>query len=141
AKQHMALVSSIRYPDITNDYNEGARCLKNYLRYAQAVSAGDIEGAKRTLREMSVRPEALSAFDESSGDVVVEQLAARLRTRGYEVDQNVGQSSFRCDLAVRRPGEREYRAGILVDTEAYYRQTDILERDVMRPKLLESFGW
>ena len=31
AKQHMAVVSSIHHPEITNDYNEGARCLKNYL--------------------------------------------------------------------------------------------------------------
>jgi predicted DNA-binding WGR domain protein len=42
---------------------------------------------------------------------------------------------------VRRPDDLTYRAGVLVDTEAYYRQTDILERDVMRPSLLEGFGW
>jgi len=53
----------------------------------------------------------------------------------------VGQSHFRCDLAVRRPGDRVYRLGILTDGEAYYEQSDILERDVMRPKLLRNFGW
>ena len=29
AKRHMVVISSITYVDITNDYNEGANCLKN----------------------------------------------------------------------------------------------------------------
>jgi len=33
AKHHMAVISSIQFADITNDYNDGANCLKNYLRY------------------------------------------------------------------------------------------------------------
>ena len=41
AKHHMAIVSSIQFADITNDYNDGANCLKNYLRYAEAVSTGN----------------------------------------------------------------------------------------------------
>jgi hypothetical protein len=34
-----------------------------------------------------------------------------------------------------------YRLGILIDTESYYEQSDIVERDVMRPRLLRNFGW
>jgi predicted DNA-binding WGR domain protein len=141
AKQHMALVTSIRHDDITNDYNDGARCLKNYLRYGEAVSVGDLASARRTLWELGGHRDSATRLDESDSDVVVGQMAAALRAGGYEVDVQVGQSSFRCDLAVRRPGDRHYRAGILVDTDAYYRQGDIIERDVMRPQLLESFGW
>jgi predicted DNA-binding WGR domain protein len=141
AKQHMALISSIRYSEITNDYNDGARCLKNYLRYAQAVSVGDLDTARRTLREILGRPEDATLPTDATTDVVVNQLAGALREHGYEVDLDVGQSSFRCDLAVRRPDEPAYRAGILVDTDAYYKQNDLLERDVMRPSLLQGFGW
>jgi predicted DNA-binding WGR domain protein len=141
AKAHMAVISSIHHDEITNDYNDGARCLKNYLRYTQSVSVGDLNGARRALREMSVRPDSGAVVEEAGTDVMVGQLAAALRARGYEVDLEVGQSSFRCDLAVRRPGERVYRAGIMADTEAYYQQHDIIERDVMRPQLLEAFGW
>jgi hypothetical protein len=141
AKQHMALVSSIHQHEITNDYNDGARCLKNYLRYMEAASIGDLDTTKQALREMLVRPEGAAPLEEISAEVVIEQLAAELRARGFEIDLEVGQSSFRCDVAVRRRGDRAYRAGILVDTQAYYRQSDILERDVMRPKLLETFGW
>ena len=141
AKQHMAVVSSIHHPEITNDYNEGARCLKNYLRYAAAASAGETETARRVLHELLLRPEDQAAAGGTSVDLVVEQIAAELRKEGFEVDLEVGQSSFRCDLAVRRPGAREYAAGILVDTAASYRQLDLIEREVMRPKLLEAFGW
>ena len=49
ARCQMALVSSIRSADITNDYNEGANCLKNYLRYAEAASIGDVEIASQIL--------------------------------------------------------------------------------------------
>jgi predicted DNA-binding WGR domain protein len=141
AKRHMALVSSIRHHEITNDYNDGARCLKNYLRYAEAVSVGDLESARRTLREMTSQPDSGAALDDAGSDPVIDQLACALRAAGYEVDLGVGQSSFRCDLAVRRSGECFYRVGILVDTESYYQQNDIVERDIMRPQLLESFGW
>ncbi|MCA9108244.1 MAG: hypothetical protein KDA83_22765, partial [Planctomycetales bacterium] len=34
AKQYIAVVSSIESTEITNDYNDGANCLKSYLRYA-----------------------------------------------------------------------------------------------------------
>ena len=141
AKQHMAVVSSIHHPEITNDYNEDAPLLKNYLRYASALSAGDNDSAGRVLSELRARPNESGSTQEESVDLIVEQLAAALRGQGYEIDLEVGQSSFRCDLAVRRPGDLEYRAGILVDTAAYYRQTDLLERDVMRPNLLKAFGW
>jgi len=141
AKQQMAVVSSIRHHEITNEFNDGARCFKNYLRYVEAVSVGDLETARRTLREMLVRPEPEAELNPVRNDIVVLQLADALREQGYEIDLDVGHSSFRCDLGVRRSNERAYCAGILVDTDAYYQRTDILERDVMRPRLLEAFGW
>jgi DNA polymerase III delta prime subunit len=139
AKKHMALVSSIRHPAITNDYNDGARALKNYLRYAEACSSGDERGARRVLWE--INPTDNATDDSAPADIVVQQLAAQLRERGFEVETRVGQSGFRCDLAVRARGERRYRLGILVDTESYYQNSDILERDLLRPCLLRDFGW
>ncbi len=141
AKHHMAIVSSIQYSDITNDFNDGANCLKNYLRYAEAVSCGDRDVSHRVLHGMSRWSTATDDLDESIDNPVAEQLAAALTSRGYVVDQAVGQSSFRCDLAVRREGESAYRLAILLDGDGYYEQSDLLERDLMRPKLLRDFGW
>lgn len=53
AKHHMALVSSIRSSAITNDHNDGANCLKNYLRYAEESSRGNSAAAMRVLEAMS----------------------------------------------------------------------------------------
>ena len=141
AKQHMAIVSSIQSSDITNDFNDGANCLKNYLRYAEAVSCGDRDVSHRVLRGMSRWSATTDEVDESSENPVTEQLAAALTERGYVVDRAVGQSHFRCDLAVRREGELAYRLAVLLDGDGYYDQSDLLERDLMRPKLLRDFGW
>src|SRR5262249_3902994 len=139
AKQHMVVVASIRHQHITNDYNEGARCLKNYLRYAEAASAGDLATVRLVLWEMTYREEKIG--EESEADAVLDQLTDGLVRRGYLVDRAVGQSSFRCDLAIRRPEERSYCLGILLDTDAYYQNADLLEQDVLKPKLLRAFGW
>lgn len=141
AKHHMALVSSIQHADITNDYNDGANCLKNYLRYAEAVSGGNIEAAQRVLHGMSRWHDAPVDRDTDVVEPVAEQLASTLAERGFLVDRRVGQSHFRCDLAVRREGDDAYRLGILLDGRAYYEQSDLLERDMMRPRLLRAFGW
>ena len=72
--------------------------------------------------------------DAEADDPVAQLLAAALTERGFVVDRSVGQSHFRCDLAVRREGDEAYRLGILLDNRAYYEQSDLLERDMMRPK-------
>lgn len=137
AKRHMMVVSSMRGADITNDFNDGASCLKRYLRYAEAVSRGENDLARRVLDELAParRKEAFLA------ETAVQQLAEGLRGRGYEVDLDVGTSRFRCRLAVRRPGELEYRLAVFLDTRRHFAETDILGRDVLKPALLRSFGW
>ena len=61
----VVIVSSIQFADITNDYNDGANCLKNYLRYAEAVSTGNSEASHRVLHGMS-RWQAVS--DDPGGE-------------------------------------------------------------------------
>ena len=139
AKHHMAVVSTIKHTQITNDYNDGANCLKQYLRYAEAVSVGDPDTATGILHGISRwRTDEDQLVAKS---VLSEQIAAALRKHDYVVDEQVGQSHLRCDLAVRREGDATYRLGILVDTNEHYQQDDVLERDVMRPRLLRGFGW
>jgi predicted DNA-binding WGR domain protein len=140
ARCHMALVSSMHSADITNDYNEGANCLKNYLRYAEAASIGDGERTSQILRTLS---QLRAATDNAAqtNDAVVEQLQLALRERGYRVDCEVGQSHFRCDLAIARADDPLYRLGILVDTSAWYAQRDLVERELLKPDLFDAFGW
>ena len=65
----------------------------------------------------------------------------RLILQGYHVAHALGQSHFRCDLAVCRPEDPVFRLVILIDGETYHAQRDVLERDMLRPRLLRSFGW
>ncbi|WP_425398481.1 AAA domain-containing protein [Aeoliella sp.] len=141
AKRHMAIVSSIDSTDITNDYNDGANCLKNYLRYAEAISVGDSSVAERITHGLSRWNQDDETPNLQKREVVAEQLAEALQKAGFTVDCSVGQSHFRCDLAVYRPGDSIYRLGVLIDGQKYYEQNDLLERDMMRPRLLRAFGW
>ena len=72
---------------------------------------------------------------------MVSDLANALRSRGYAVDLNVGQSRFRCDLAVSRKNDGLYQLGILVDTDAHYANPNLLDRYLMQPGILKAFGW
>ena len=72
---------------------------------------------------------------------VAEALATSLRQRGFLVDQDIGGSRLRCDLAVCATGETCYRLGILIDSEEGYRQLSVWEREMARPSSLAAFGW
>jgi predicted DNA-binding WGR domain protein len=139
AKHHMAVISSIRHEDITNDYNDGANSLKNFLRYAELISKGD-ENARRVLENLNplVRK---SLAPELQRDAVISALAAALESRGYKVATNVGQSKFRCDLAVRLPSDSLFRLGVFVDSEGHYANNDLLDRYFIQPSILCAFGW
>ncbi len=139
AKHHMVVVSSIRGEAITNDYNPGALAFKNYLLYADAMSQGKVAAADQILQSThrGNREHALEGWE----DGVVEPLVKWLEEQGFIADRHVGQSRFKCHVAVRRPEDTIYRLGILIDGKSYYGQRDLLERDLMRPKLLRDFGW
>ena len=77
----------------------------------------------------------------SSGLKVVFDVEMEEGTGDIIVDFDVGQSTFRCDLAVRKPGESRYSLGILIDGDDYFAEPDALERDMMKPRLLRNFGW
>src|SRR5262249_24461781 len=140
AKNHMAVVSSIRHHDITNEYNDKANSLKNFLQYAEAVSKDDAAQARRVLENLNpISRKEISPRDTS--DAVVDSLARALGQRGYQVDTNVGQSGFRCDLAVRGQAEDVYQLGILVDTKTHYANSNLLDRYLMQPSILRAFGW
>jgi hypothetical protein len=140
AKHHMVVVSSIHHDDITNDHNDGANTLKNFLRYAEATSRGEPAPARRVLESVNpVARKSLVPVQES--DAVVKALAKALEARGYAVDVQVGQSRFRCELAVASRSSSHYQLGILVDTSASYQNANLLDRYLMQPSILRAFGW
>lgn len=137
AKRHMAIVTSIRFVDVRNTYNDGANTLRCYLQYAEAMSTGDLASADAVLRTVSLnkRGETVSRRP----DAVVRAMSGALRARGFLVEESLGHSSFRCDMAVRKPGDDAHRLAIFVDSRD--RNDGVLEREVLKPGVLRSFDW
>jgi predicted DNA-binding WGR domain protein len=140
AKRQMVVVSSIQHTDIKNVYNDGANALRNYLQYTAALSMGDTRGAEALLRSLAPRVRAHAS--EEASDSVVEEIAAALGRRGYEVAVRLGHSRFRCDLAIRPKEDSAFRLAVFVDGNRDEEQAgDVVEREVLKPALLRSFGW
>lgn len=140
ARHHMAVVSSIRHHAITNDYNDGAAALKNFLQYAECASRGDVHFARSVLEGLNPLARKQLALP-SDRDAVLTQLADALRDRGWSVDEHVGQSRFRCDLGVRTGHAQHYAVGIIIDTATHYLNPNVRERCVTQPGILRAFGW
>jgi hypothetical protein len=151
ARRHMAIVTTIGPEAVTNTYNDGAHTLRRFLGYAQAVSAGDDAAAAAALAPFGQprRPDRAgpggplggAARATVDGEVVADRLAAALAGRGVEVARDVGRSRFRCDLALRRPGEAEHRVAVLVDTPGRTAEETVDERVLSHPAVLAAAGW
>ena len=140
ARKHMAVVSSIRYDQITNEYNEGASYLRRFLQYAELVSSGQMENTRTILDSLVAdrtdRPGTINPT------IIRTQLKEQLTALGYEVAGPIGQSDFKCSLAVKKePGDQEYALAILIDDEEHYRNENLVELYYQRPAILRNFGW
>ena len=139
ARQHMVLVSSIDATAVTNVYNDGANTLRTFLRYAAAVSTGDEAAAEGALAPFRTETRGRPAAQPQPA--IVEQIAAGLTARGVQVALDVGRSGFRCDLALRRPGEPAFRTAVLVDHATRFGSGAAEERRLHHPVALASAGW
>ncbi len=139
AKRHMAVVSSIDPGQITNTYNEGANALRQYLRYAQAVSVGDREGMTSALLEYGQPHQDLDT--SSSARALQSQIGESLEQLGYEVEADYGQSDLRCHLAVRRKGQLNFELAVLIDDRTHYANPDVHSRYTTNAGILRAFGW
>ena len=140
AKQHMAVVSSIDYTAITNQYNDGALCFRRYLQYAEAASRGDAVTASTVMGALSREHQVADAVS-SQQDPVVQALSDALQRRGFTTQANLGASGFRVDLAVGNAGESELAVAVLVDTPERYVDHEAFEQHHIRPSVLRAFGW
>jgi hypothetical protein len=139
AKHHVALVTSIEASQITNDYNPGANALKQYLRYASAVSTGDLDAMQSALRGFPGA--AVVGKSSDASDPLADALAAKLDGGNLQVARNLGQSTIRCDLALKKPAAKAYDTAVLVDGDRHYGVQDVVDRYVTQPELLRASGW
>jgi len=139
ARMHIAVVASIRYEHITNEYNAGANYLRRWLQYAELISEGRMAAARVILDGLTPRKQGGADITPT---IMREEIRDQLVARGYEVAGQVGQSGFKCSLAVKRTLEDEqYALAILIDDDQHYRNDNLIEQYYQRPAILKSFGW
>ena len=126
----------------------GRDYLQAYMRYASAVSSSDHKGrdsVEKQLGELakmagfSAPKEPTNLDFDSEFEISVYEA---LTKRGLTIDQQVGDSGFRIDLAVRHPDRPgTYLLGIECDGRAYHSQFTARARDIWRQQILEARGW
>jgi very-short-patch-repair endonuclease len=158
AKKKIFIVTSLPVSQISDVFaSAGSRkatkvtgrdYLQAYMRYAEAVSKNDHqtrEVVERQLEELAkmagfsaAGPEANLDFDSEFEVAVFDALTKH----GLTVDQQVGDSGFRIDLAVRHPKMVDtYALGIECDGRSYHSSFTARARDIWRQQILESRGW
>ncbi|MCL2091914.1 MAG: DUF4011 domain-containing protein [Micrococcales bacterium] len=166
ARRQVLLFSSFdpTHIDLRRTGSQGLADLRAYLEFAVAqspdrdgpCSGGGLPG-ERWAREPISRLEAHLSRAEPDGPArpaepidgaadasrspnrgrFTEALADALRAAGLECALDVGRSSFRVDLAVRLPGDPDWRLAVLVDGPGWASRPTVADRDGA-PGLLPS---
>lgn len=130
AKYNVQLVSSMHYTDVdlSRTQSVGARLLREYLDYAE-------NGIIALERSVTASP-----FDHFDSEFEME-VCDFLREKGYDVDTQVGCSSFKIDLGLKQPNSSNYLLAIECDGAAYHSSKTARDRDRLRQAILENMGW
>lgn len=130
ARQEMMVFSTIHAEqiDASKSRAQGVSGLKAFLSYA--------EKGMSTL----VVPAESVAVGRRPG--LEREFACQLRTLGYVVEERVGTSEFRVDLAIVDTDHAgRYLLGIATDGETYRSAATARDRDVLRARVLSELGW
>lgn len=129
AKWHLTLVTGIRSQELSgvSPNNRGAVALRDFIAYAE--------------RNCEL-PQSASIPTGGETNDFEDAVAIALRDRGLSVDEQVGASKFRIDLAVRDWRDPcRYILGVECDGATYHSTRTARDRDILRQRVLESMGW
>lgn len=130
ARHELRIFSSLRgeQMDLSRTQAVGVRDLKHFLEFA--------ERGPRALAEATFgsRGDFESPFEQA--------VAAALERKGWQVQTQIGASSFRVDLGVVHPdAPGRYLAGVECDGATYHRSATARDRDKLREQVLRGLGW
>jgi hypothetical protein len=150
ARKHVVLFVSFDPADIdlARTGSQGIADLKGYLQFAEqrtlADSASDKSAAHGAAQHGAAQQGTAqqgAAQQGGNGGRFVEELAAAIRLEGFEVETALGLSSFKVDLAVRRPGDDDWRLAIMVDGAGWAARPTVSDRDGSPQLLVDLMGW
>lgn len=129
AKWQTILVTSLRSHELSavNPLNKGAIMLREYIRYAE-------QHGKLPTDPVSITNDETNDFEDA--------IATALRDRGLVVDEQVGTSEYRIDLAIRDSRDKNrYVMAVECDGATYHHTKTARDRDILRHEVLRSQGW
>jgi len=126
ARYNVKLVGSINPCDIDLERitGEGPKLLKSYIDFA-------INGANAFSSKEDNALTEIPLFEKTIYDYLIQH--------GYEVEEKIGCSEYKIDMAVRK--NNRYVIGIECDGAAYNSARTARERDRLRQNVLEKMGW
>ncbi len=141
AKTKIIVVTSIEPEElkIENSKHLGPKLLKEYLMYVRAVSTGDEEEISAVLARLHQGDSKKPTLTDISS--IEEQMKERLEKLGYKVKTKLGNENSRISLAVYDEKSDRYLIGVELDTDAFASGSPLLERDVFKPRFMQSRGW
>ncbi len=125
AKYNIKLVSSIMPDDIdlSRTISQGVRLLRRYMEYA-------MNPERQGYRNNSI-----------TSDEFADVIAKKIINKGYSVEQDVGYSNYRINIAVKHPDKDVFVAGIECDGPMYYSSETAHDRDHLCNNVLTRMGW
>lgn len=129
ARWQTILVTSMRSHELggVNPNNRGACALRDFVAYAER--AGEL-------------PQVAATVPQAETNDFEEAVAEALRARGLTVDEQVGTSEYRIDLAIRHPQDASrYLLGVECDGATYHGARTARDRDLARQLALRDLGW
>ncbi len=128
AKINVKLVSSILPSDIdlSRTESDGIRMLRSYIEFA-----------------MNGEATLAAAHKNGRPDDFADSIAQFIREQGFKVQQYVGCSGYKIDIAVKHPSElvEQFVAGIECDGYSYASARTARDRDRLRSSVLTNMGW
>jgi flagellar biosynthesis GTPase FlhF len=128
AKINVKLVSSILPSDIdlSRTESDGIRMLRSYIEFA-----------------MNGATTLAAAHHSTQPDDFADSIADYLRSQNFEVQQYVGCSGYKIDIAVKHPSKtvEQFVAGVECDGFSYVSARTARDRDRLRSSVLKSMGW
>lgn len=128
AKINVKLVSSILPSDIdlSRTESDGIRMLRSYIEFA-----------------MNGEATLAAAHKNGRPDDFADSIAQFIRDQGFEVQQYVGCSGYKIDIAVKHPSDlvEQFVAGIECDGYSYVSARTARDRDRLRSSVLTNMGW
>jgi len=135
AREQLVVVTSMHSNDISDNFkNLGPKYLTEFLRFLE------VESQKGTASHKPYVPPGKSILDSLSP--MVRNITEQLLARGYQVENNVGYSSYKIEIAVKDPDNpSRYLLAIETDGLTYQTTATSRDRDILRPSILKVFGW